>query len=643
VLDQYRAHVDVLVSALLQPLDALEAALDRIDSGRPVGEVYTECRLADDRIALVGRIWEWFRAKLDQRDDAVFGPVLAAADEVLWSCYAGVFDNAAAVSGREVPRGLVPLPYIELGSGSMVTRQPDAPTGLIPDRGDEFVNQFLARLPLGLIGLPLAWVEAPWWLLLLGHEVGHHLQFDLVPESGLVREFGDLIGATADVGAPQHVAWRWRTWSQEIFADLCLLCAGGPWGIWSVVELALADQRTMSAERGSFPPPVTRLALLSAAATTLGVDGPAGQQGMDLGGLVADATGAATSDLALAPQIARAALGHRLGGLGTFAELFAFNLNDFRPGGTVQKWARALRAPGSFVHDPPLRSGRLIACGAVAAWSEVAAIADAAERENARAVLRETLLRQLTQGKQEAMDGATRAAEPSAVPDPSQLVEELGQRLVAKLDQLEGELAQLKGTLGRTADSGGSGNHASWRVFVSHTSELRDFPKDTSYVAAVERAISACGHVIVDMADFPAADQAPAELCRERVRGCQVYVGVLGTRYGSPVQDMPKVSYTELEFQAATEAGLDRLVFLLDSDAVDLAIPPSSLMDHKFGSRQEAFRRRVRKAGLVTQTFTNPATLGQLVERSLRELAETRRRRGSSENPGGRVPAGSSD
>ena len=43
-------------------------------------------------------------------------------------------------------------------------------------------------------------------------------------------------------------------------------------------------------------------------------------------------------------------------------------------------------------------------------------------------------------------------------------------------------------------------------MFVSHTSELREFPAARSYVAAVERAISASGHVVVDMADFPAAD-----------------------------------------------------------------------------------------------------------------------------------------
>ena len=79
-----------------------------------------------------------------------------------------------------------------------------------------------------------------------------------------------------------------------------------------------------------------------------------------------------------------------------------------------------------------------------------------------------------------------------------------------------------------------------WRVFVSHTSELRDFPKGTSYVAAVERAISAAGHVVVGMADFPGTSQAPAQLCIERVRMCDVYVGVLGTRYGSPVRDRPE-------------------------------------------------------------------------------------------------------
>ena len=145
-------------------------------------------------------------------------------------------------------------------------------------------------------------------------------------------------------------------------------------------------------------------------------------------------------------------------------------------------------------------------------------------------------------------------------------------------------------------------------------------------MAAVEQAVSACGHVIVDMAGFPAADLPAAELCQQRVRGCQVYVGVLGTRYGSPVRDKPEVSYTELEFDTATDAGLHRQVFLLDTDTADVGIPPSRLIDREFGDRQDAFRRRVQDSGLVTGSFANPDALQMLVERSLRNLADTRAR-----------------
>jgi hypothetical protein len=102
----------------------------------------------------------------------------------------------------------------------------------------------------------------------------------------------------------------------------------------------------------------------------------------------------------------------------------------------------------------------------------------------------------------------------------------------------------------RSAGSG-TGDGARWRVFISHTSELRDFPRETSYVAEVEPAISAAGHVIVDMADFPAADQPAAQVCIDRVRGCEVYVGVLGTRYGSPVRDTFPTPF----LRAASEPG----------------------------------------------------------------------------------------
>ena len=162
-----------------------------------------------------------------------------------------------------------------------------------------------------------------------------------------------------------------------------------------------------------------------------------------------------------------------------------------------------------------------------------------------------------------------------------------------------------------------------WRVFLSHTSELRQYPQAGSYIAKAERAVSAAGHAIVDMADFAAIDQAPAAVCEQRVRNCDVLVGIYGLRYGSPVRDQPEVSYTELEFITATEAAMPRLIFLINADSEELGLPAKALVDRDYGDRQDAFIQRVKDAGLTLQFFRNPDDLKGLVERSLRELAES--------------------
>jgi tetratricopeptide (TPR) repeat protein len=168
------------------------------------------------------------------------------------------------------------------------------------------------------------------------------------------------------------------------------------------------------------------------------------------------------------------------------------------------------------------------------------------------------------------------------------------------------------------------------QVFVSHTSDMARIPAGRSFVQAAVDGVGRAGLAAVDMRYFAARDGQPTEYCRARVAQCEVYVAVVGFRYGSLVPG-EEVSYTEMEFRAASSAGLPRLVFLLETDR-----PPGPAGAD--GEMADGFRQRLMEAGLVVRGFTTSDGLELEVFHALSELASSGPR--AAPSPGRRTLPG---
>jgi tetratricopeptide (TPR) repeat protein len=164
------------------------------------------------------------------------------------------------------------------------------------------------------------------------------------------------------------------------------------------------------------------------------------------------------------------------------------------------------------------------------------------------------------------------------------------------------------------------------RVFLSHTSDMALFPGGRSFVQAALDAVGRARLAPVDMRYFAARDERPADYCQEQVRASDIYIAIVGFRYGSLVPGTG-ISYTELEFKTATNAGLPRLIFLLTEAACLAGLADTDR------SPVEGFRARLTDAGLLIREFNSSDTLEMEVFHALSELTALSRDCSTEDHP----------
>jgi hypothetical protein len=395
----HRGRLDALEGALLGTTARLAASAPA-SLELPAGPLYRAAAAHERRLAMVDRLFEFFRTRFDQRDTEPAATLLDAADEVVRSLYLQPFRAAGAAEPA------APLAYVEPAFSPRAIPRDEPPSELRTD--DDLLRAALARLPFGVVGLPPWCEEGPWTLVYLAHEIGHHVHFDLAPGYALVKSVGEALKQAAAAAGAADEGRAFQLWSKEIFADACSIATLGPAAVAAMVEMERDDDAAMLVPGGpAYPCAAVRLALMAAFAQAIGLDLGDALGGIDPAALVGlDAAARsepqhkAAAHLAAVPAAAAALATLPLVGTRTLAQLCDLRAADFAPGGEAAAWAEALFAGKKRPRNATLRGTRLVLAGSWAAWRTACAIDDDSGRDAALRRLRQAASRALAENRE---------------------------------------------------------------------------------------------------------------------------------------------------------------------------------------------------------------------------------------------------
>ena len=146
-----------------------------------------------------------------------------------------------------------------------------------------------------------------------------------------------------------------------------------------------------------------------------------------------------------------------------------------------------------------------------------------------------------------------------------------------------------------------------WRIFVSSTYEDM-----IPYREAVSDALTSIEHLPIGMEHFVSTPDRPLDVCLTDVRRCQLYIVLVGMRYGSVDKESGK-SFTELEYEEALKNKIPVLAFVINEN--ECPILPKFVDTGEKAEKLAQFKSRL--DARMTSRFKSVEHLKELVIRSV--------------------------
>jgi hypothetical protein len=148
-------------------------------------------------------------------------------------------------------------------------------------------------------------------------------------------------------------------------------------------------------------------------------------------------------------------------------------------------------------------------------------------------------------------------------------------------------------------------------IFVSSTyTDLEPYRK------AVWNTLDKLKVGVSGMEIFGARSAEPLQTCVDEVMKCEVFIGIIGMRYGS-VDEKTAKSFVRVEYETALEKNLYLLIYLIDEEKAQIS--PKFVDVGESASKLRDFKELLRKKHTI-ETFQSPEDLGNKVEKDLLRL-----------------------